>query len=63
MKKIKDLLWEAEESLKNMSIPSYSKKAWYHNFCLCMDKIFDRSLELRTDEEISRYNNLCKRWK
>ncbi len=63
MKTIKDLLSEAEESLKNMNKPSYDKKAWHHNFCLCMDAILKRGTDLKKQEDIEKYNKLCEEWK
>ncbi len=63
MKTIQDLLYEAEQSLENMHKPSYNKKAWYHNFYLCMDRIFKRGADLEKDEDIEKYNKLCEEWK
>lgn len=59
MKTITDLLWEAEESLRNISKPNYNVKAWKHNFDLCMHNIFERSTEL-DGKNIDRFNVLLK---
>lgn len=61
-KSLNDLFWEADESLRNMDKPSYNKKNWYHNFCLCMDALLKRGSEMK-DGDVKRYDKLLEYWK